>query len=108
MVALFPTFILKGFELHDLHRVIILLSISIFRCMWQRLSAVRMFIEHVYPSQGEMDPQDLQNILKLWKVRTEIRQVKQTMQENHISRLIGGVVGNSFVTSKMATWQRLN
>ena len=36
--------------------------------MWQRLSAVRMFIEHVYPSQGEVDLPDVQHILKLWKV----------------------------------------
>ena len=36
--------------------------------MWQRLSAVRMFIEHVYPSQGGIDLPDVQHILKLWKV----------------------------------------
>lgn len=41
--------------------------------MWQRLSAVRMFIEHVYPTQDETDSQDLQNILKLWKVNVTFR-----------------------------------
>ncbi|XP_022797655.1 E3 ubiquitin-protein ligase rnf213-alpha-like isoform X3 [Stylophora pistillata] len=37
------------------------------RSMWQRLSAVRMFIEHVYPSEGGVDILDVQHVLKLWK-----------------------------------------
>ena len=45
------------------------ICLSFFRCMWQRLSAVRMFIEHVCLSQAQLDHQDVQNILKLWKVR---------------------------------------
>lgn len=36
--------------------------------MWQRLSAVRMFIEHVYPSADESHPEDVQQMLRLWKV----------------------------------------
>ena len=34
--------------------------------MWQRISTVRLFIEHVYPFQA--DPEDVDTILKLWKV----------------------------------------
>ena len=41
---------------------------SNFRSMWQRLSAVRLLIEHVYPSQDSKDSRDLRSILKLWKV----------------------------------------
>ena len=36
--------------------------------MWQRLSAVRTFIEHVYPSDVDANPEDVQTILRLWKV----------------------------------------
>ena len=36
--------------------------------MWQRLSAVRMFIEQVYPSDAGVDAEDVKTILKLWKV----------------------------------------
>ena len=36
--------------------------------MWQRLSAVRMLIEHVYPSDTGVDPENVETILKLWKV----------------------------------------
>ncbi|CAH3163087.1 unnamed protein product, partial [Porites evermanni] len=39
------------------------------RYMWQRLSAVRMFIENVYPSQ--INPDVGQTILKLWKALGE-------------------------------------
>ena len=46
------------------------ICLSLLRCMWQRLSAVRMFIELVCLSQVQLEPQDVQNIIKLWKVRT--------------------------------------
>ena len=36
--------------------------------MWQRLSAVRIFIEHMFPSQDGIDLPDVQHILELWKV----------------------------------------
>lgn len=42
--------------------------LPILRYMWQRLSAVRMFIEHVYPSDAGVDPEDVETISKLWKV----------------------------------------
>ncbi|XP_078382607.1 E3 ubiquitin-protein ligase rnf213-alpha-like isoform X3 [Oculina patagonica] len=58
------------------------------RCMWQRLSAVRMFIEHVYPSQGEMDPQDLQNILKLWKALGDGTNFSRTESLNIVERFL--------------------
>ena len=45
--------------------------LPILRYMWQRLSAVRMFIEHVYPSDAGVDPDDVTTILKLWKVRNK-------------------------------------
>ena len=42
--------------------------------MWQRLSAVRLLIEHVYPSEGSKDSRDLRSILKLWKVAVTFQQ----------------------------------
>lgn len=49
------------------HFTLLLLRFN-FRSMWQRLSAVRLLIEHVYPSQDSTDSIDLRSILKLWKV----------------------------------------
>ena len=46
----------------------------IFRFMWQRISAVRLFIEHVYPSHA--NPEDVQTLLKLWKVINQKRTKK--------------------------------
>ena len=42
--------------------------ISSFRTMWQRVSAVRLFVEHVCPPGSLTHPADVRNIFLLWKV----------------------------------------
>ena len=38
------------------------------RCTWQRVSAVRLFIEHTCPGTLACHPADIKNVFKLWKV----------------------------------------
>ena len=45
-------------------------TVPCFRPMWQRVSAVRLFIEHVCPPGAVAHPADIKSIYKLWKVYT--------------------------------------
>lgn len=38
------------------------------RATWQRVSAVRLFIEHTCPGTLVCHPADVKNVFKLWKV----------------------------------------
>ena len=38
------------------------------RSTWQRVSAVRLFIEHTCPGTLMCHPADIRNVFKLWKV----------------------------------------
>ena len=40
------------------------------RSTWQRVSAVRLFIEHTCPGTLVCHPADIKNVFKLWKVGT--------------------------------------
>ena len=42
------------------------------RSTWQRVSAVRLFIEHTYPGSSACHPADVGNAFKLWKVRINL------------------------------------
>ena len=42
------------------------------RATWQRVSAVRLFIEHTCPGSSACHPADVGNAFKLWKVRVNL------------------------------------
>ena len=44
----------------------------LIRSTWQRVSAVRLFIEHTCPGTLACHPADVKNAFKLWKVRATI------------------------------------
>ena len=83
--------------------------------MWQRLSAVRMFIENVYPSQ--INPDVEQIILKLWKVRNRINLVYHVYLKVHTlwlyllliinpTRSVGHLQIHSFIyAQKLFSWE---
>ncbi|PFX15559.1 E3 ubiquitin-protein ligase RNF213 [Stylophora pistillata] len=58
------------------------------RSMWQRLSAVRLFIEHAYPSQDSTDCGDLQSILNLWKALGEKTDFTKAESLNTVERFL--------------------
>ncbi len=57
---------------NDIHwgmnKVFDLFLTSFVRFTWQRVSAVRLFIEHTCPGTSVCHPADIKNAFKLWKV----------------------------------------
>jgi len=56
------------------------------RSIWQRVSAVRLFIEHTCPGTLACHPADIKNVFKLWKVGAAMTSV---VEERYTTKSVG-------------------
>ena len=63
------------------------------RSTWQRVSAVRLFIEHTCPGTLVCHPADIKNVFKLWKVGAAITSV----DNRYATGSVGVKVYNGFI-----------